>query len=185
MKNTQRNALRRFGLVALAAVAMSSLPALAASTSESPTQSTTTQSTTTTTTQQSANVTAKLINQNPDSYLGQQVAISGKVERVIGPGAFIIGDRGSAQDISHRILVLVPSAQGSTAAQGNMQQGGTAAPSFKDGEQLKVQGKVERLTLGSETETIQPKAERETIREAVMTMPVLIVQPAAIHKSVS
>jgi hypothetical protein len=53
-------------------------------------------------------VTAQIINQNPVSYKGKQVMLTGQIDRSLGNGAYVICDRNTAksEDDSHHILVF-------------------------------------------------------------------------------
>lgn len=145
-------------------------------------------STTTTTTSSTAApatvVSAKTLNLGSSKLLGKRVLFNGKVDRILGPGAYIMTDASGPNKPSHRILVLtagqgmaVPSAGGN----GKHQQAGTASSSFKEGQKVQVQGKVEELHVTNEVERFSPRTDRETINETATRMPVLVTRAADIH----
>jgi hypothetical protein len=125
-------------------------------------------------------VTAQQINQGTSTYLGKTVDLSGKVDRIISPGAFIVSDA-NGNNPSHRILVLTSNpAQGTEASK---QQAGTAGMVVTEGEQLKLSGKVEKFGIQSESESVNRSDTQEVIQTSSTTMPVLVIKPGDMHKA--
>ena len=54
---------------------------------------------------------------------------------------------------------------------------------LKEGDKIQLQGKVEQFNVKSESETISPRADTETINEAAASMPVLVTQPGGLIAS--
>jgi hypothetical protein len=49
------------------------------------------------------NITAQELNQDAASYMGKQVTLTGRVDRVLGNGSYIVSDGKMPKDPSHRI----------------------------------------------------------------------------------
>lgn len=129
-------------------------------------------------------ITAQDLNQNASRYVGKQVALSGKVDRVLGNGAYIVEDtRGSqsnGQKAAHRVLILTTTPS-TSAMRGGGQQAGIAAPSFKEGDKIQLQGKAEQFNISSEVDAFAPKTDTETIEESSSSMPVVVVKPGGLQ----
>jgi hypothetical protein len=124
-------------------------------------------------------VTAMNINNHTARFVGKQVSLSGNVDRVLSPGAMIINDRGAVRGAEHKILVLTPGAATAPDSMGN-QQAGVAG--LKEGDLVKLQGKVEKLSVSSKKDTFSPKTEQETVQQTSASMPVIVAQLGTIQK---
>jgi hypothetical protein len=127
-----------------------------------------------------SNVTAQELNQNISSYVGKQVALTGRIDRVLGNGAYVVTDALGSKDSSHRIVVFTSnsSQMGTSAKQG----AGIAAPSFKDGDSVQLSGKAEQFSISNEVDTFSPKLDTETVDETAETLPVVIIQSGNLKK---
>jgi hypothetical protein len=133
--------------------------------------------------QPTAAVTAQEINRASPTYLGKNVELSGHVDRIVAPGAFIISDsQADAQKTpSHRILVLTANpTQGPLRF--DQQQSGTTGVNLREGDQLKLSGKVEKIVISSESETLSTQGKPEAMASMSSTMPVVVVAPGSVHK---
>lgn len=129
-------------------------------------------------------VSAKALNQGTQKLIGKRVLFKGKVDRILGPGAYLMSDAQGSSKPSHRILVLTTGRVGDAAGPGSAgkrQQAGTAAPSFKEGQKVQLQGKVEELRISDEVERFSPKSHRETVDETAASTPVIVTRTADIH----
>jgi hypothetical protein len=125
-------------------------------------------------------VTAMNVNQQTDHYVGKQISLNGDIDRVLGPGAYIVTDRGTVSGPNHKVLVLT---QGSGFAPGGAGQPAIAGQVFREGDQVKIQGKVEQLVMNAETDTFSPKSDQETIQDTGTSMPVIVLtKSGAIQK---
>jgi DNA/RNA endonuclease YhcR with UshA esterase domain len=134
---------------------------------------------------QTTQVTAQDLNQNPGTYLGKQVTITGRVDRVLGNGSYIIADGKNAKDPSRRILIFTSSPTtmqnpDASSTQNLQQQAGVAGTDLKEGDAIKLSGKVEEFNVSSEVDTFTPKSDVETIRETAATTPVVVIKPGQI-----
>jgi len=119
-------------------------------------------------------VTVDMINQKPSDYMGKQVTLSGQVDRIFGPGAYLFADKGNLTDPNHRILVIDNRNQPSN--KGSQQQPGVSGQTLKEGEELNLKGKVEQLNYSSESVSVSPKKNQEVVQDSSMSLPVVIVQ---------
>jgi DNA/RNA endonuclease YhcR with UshA esterase domain len=132
---------------------------------------------------QTSSITAQDLNQNPGTYLGKQVTITGRVDRVLGNGSYVIADGKNTKDPSRRILIFTSASNGNSNANGKQnlkQQAGVAAVTLKEGDSVKLSGKVEEFNVSNEMDTFSPKSDVETINETAATTPVVVVQPGSI-----
>jgi hypothetical protein len=131
-----------------------------------------------------ANVTAQDLNQNTANFIGKQVAFSGRVDRVLGNGAYIVSDSDNTTSPSSKILVFTTNAKasGSAGTQKNgIQQPGVAA--FSEGDRIQLTGRADQFSISHETDQFSPKSDSETIAESSMTMPVVVVQSGKIWRA--
>lgn len=119
------------------------------------------------------------INQNSSNFMGKTIAFTGKVDRVIAPGTFLVNDATSESGPNHRILVVTNTT--GVSDQFAKQQAGTAGSNLKDGDLVQFNGKVQKLTVQSEVQTYSPGADY-SIRTASESMPVLVVKPGDVQK---
>lgn len=136
------------------------------------------------------NVSAQDLNQNFNQYIGKQVAFNGKIDRVLGNGAYIVQDTSTpstgGQQSAHRILVLTSSNSMSNSMKTkdtDKQQSGTVASNWKEGDSIKLQGKVEQFNVSSEVDVLSPKSNQEIVSESLVSMPVLVVKPGMLQSS--
>jgi hypothetical protein len=110
------------------------------------------------------------LNRHPEKFTGAPVAVSGKVDRIEQPGAFVLKGNGILND---KILVIVASNSSDGTAN---QQAGAAGPMIREGQKVQLNGKVETIGLTKVEEKYGPmKAEIKSEFEGVM--PVLVVPP--------
>lgn len=113
------------------------------------------------------------LNRHPEKFSGQQVMVTGKVDRIEESGAFVLDGPGIFND---KILVVVAS---NKAGGAEGQREGTAAPTIRQDEKLQLTGKVEEMALTKVEERYGPlKSEIKSEFEGIM--PVLVVQPNGI-----
>lgn len=141
-------------------------------------QSKTTTSTTTQTQQTTtkAQVTVPDLNKNPGKFAGQQVVLSGAIDRLEGPNAFVFEGSGLFND---KILVVIDrrQQQAGTIAGKPM----TAAPAIKEDQKVQLTGKVQEITVTEIEETYKAGLNPEVMDEMKTTvMPVLVVPPSGI-----
>lgn len=118
-------------------------------------------------------VKVRELNKNPGKFAGDSVVVSGKVDRVESPNAFIIEGSGI---FNNKILAIVDTKQ--TSGESERQQGGTA-PVVKEKQKLQVTGKVIEMGVTKIEEKYSPlKAEVKAEFEG--NMPVLLVPPSGI-----
>jgi|GEM_PF-3944836 len=133
-----------------------------------------------------SDVKVKELNQEPEKYSGAEVMLKGNVVRVEGPGAFILDGPGLFND---KILVVVDKNAAASVATDQPQAGQpaitTTAPlTFKEGDKLQVQGKVEEIGI-SRIEKMWGPLKTEIKAEFQGTMPVLLVPPSGIKPASS
>jgi uncharacterized protein YdeI (BOF family) len=150
----------------------------AAGTTIQKSETTTTQTKQTSGNMPSTSITAQSINQNASTYVGKQVALTGKIDRVIGPGAFVVSDTDSDKP-EHRILILTSGTGMSNAK--TKDQAGIAGTTLREGDKVTLSGKVEQLNVDTATDTFSPRSDQETLQETAASMPVVIVQPGSLH----
>jgi DNA/RNA endonuclease YhcR with UshA esterase domain len=136
-----------------------------------------------------SNITAQELNQNSSAYVGKQVTLTGRVDRVLGNGSYIVSDGKSTKDPSHRVLIFtsttknqvgIENSKNNTAS--SKQQAGVAAVTFKEGDQIKLNGKVEQFNVSSEVDSFSPKTDVETIDQSAVTTPVVVIQPGSMSR---
>jgi hypothetical protein len=130
---------------------------------------------------QTTGITAQELNQNPATYLGKQVTLTGRVDRDLGNGSYIISDAKSTKDPSRRVLIFTSAPNNNN--QDTKQEAGIAAPRLKEGDSVKLNGKVEEFNVSSEVDSFSPKSDVETIHTAAVTTPVVVVQPGSIARN--
>lgn len=126
-------------------------------------------------------VSAQELNQGKPNLIGKQVIFNGKVDRVIGPGAYIMTDAKGPDNAAHRVLVLTSGQALAGQQKGQHQEAGMAAPTFKEGQKVQLQGKVEQLNVSNEVEQFSPKSHEETINETAASTPVIVAPVSSIH----
>lgn len=114
-------------------------------------------------------VNVKDLNKHPDKFAGQQVMVTGKIDKIESPNAFILDGRGLLND---KILVVVEQPKG-----GGKEQAGVQAPVLKENEKIRLEGRVEQIGLTKIEERYQPGLRAEVRAEFEGTMPVLVVRP--------
>lgn len=107
-------------------------------------------------------VPVKDLNRHPERFNGQQVTVSGKVDRIESPRAFILDGKGIVND---QILVVIqaPGDQGAPAA------------IHEDGK-VQLTGRLETMGLARIEERYRPGL-RADIRAELEGVPVLVVTP--------
>jgi hypothetical protein len=135
------------------------------------------------------NITAQELNQDAASYMGKQVTLTGRVDRVLGNGSYIVSDGKMPKDPSHRILIFTSAAKDRKSIQNSQnnvnnapQQAGVAALTLKEGDSIKLSGKVEGFKVNNEVDSFSPKTDVETVDETSVTTPVVVVQPGSISR---
>jgi hypothetical protein len=129
------------------------------------------------------NITAQELNQDAASYMGKQVTLTGRVDRVLGNGSYIVSDGKMPKDPSHRILIFTSAAKDRKSIQNSApQQAGVAALTLKEGDSIKLSGKVEGFKVNNEVDSFSPKTDVETVDETSVTTPVVVVQPGSISR---
>jgi hypothetical protein len=130
-------------------------------------------------------VTAQQLARNGTSYVGKNITFHGKIDRVLGNGAYLVSDAGT--QTGNRVIVLTTGAAsgagggpGTTPGQSTQQRAGVAGQELKEGSDIQLQGKVEQLNVTNEVDTFSPKNDTETIRGAEAAVPVIVVQPGSI-----
>ncbi len=118
-------------------------------------------------------VSVKDLNKNPQRFAGGKVVITGKVDRIEGPGAFIIEGSGF---FNNKILAVI---EGKQQTETSEQQPGGTAPIIKENQKLQLTGRVEEIGVTKIERNYSPlKAEIKAEFEG--NMPVLIVPPSGI-----
>ncbi len=119
------------------------------------------------------------INQNSSDFMGKTIAFTGKVDRVISPGTFLVNDSTSESGPNHRILVVTNTS--GVSDQFAKQQAGTVGTNLNDGDLVQFNGKVQKLTVQSEVQTYSPGSDY-SIKTTSESMPVLVVKPGDVQK---
>ena len=124
-------------------------------------------------------VTAQTLNQNPTRYVGQQITLSGKIDRSLGNGAYIVSDSNAvnAADDTHHIMVFTSNMSNTKTRQ----QSGVMAPALKQGDMIQLTGKVEQFNVSNEVDTFSPKSDSETISEDNAAFPIIVTQPGKLQ----
>lgn len=114
------------------------------------------------------------LNKNPDKFSGQDVMVSGKVNRLEGSTAFILEGSGL---LNNKILVVVASPAGAPG-----QQPGVAAPApvIKEKEKVQLHGRVEDIGVTKIEQGYSITLKPEIKAEFEGVMPVLVVPPSGI-----
>lgn len=110
--------------------------------------------------------------QNPSSYVGKTLTLSGKVDRVLPSGDFIM----KAADSDQGILVFT--VKGSQKSQASNQQAGTSGTQLKENQKVEVKGKVNQLVVTNEYDVVNLKKDREKMSMVQTSTPVLLARPA-------
>jgi hypothetical protein len=137
-----------------------------------------------------SNVSPDELNQNSTIYVGKQVALTGRIDRVLGNGAYIVSDlnKSSSKDPAHRVLIFTAAMSAKekkelSRGNGFHQQAGVAALALKEGDTVLLNGKVEALTVSNEIDVFSPKTDTEDMSESVSAVPVVIIRPGNIRKN--
>lgn len=131
------------------------------------------------TAQANDSATALQINQGAPNYVGKSVKFTGKVDRVISPGSFIVSDAGG-NNPNHRILVVTSTA--GVTPDFAKQQAGVAGVNLKEGDHLTLNGKVEKLAIQSDIQRFSPGSDYSENTESTTTFPVLVIKPGDAQK---
>jgi uncharacterized protein YdeI (BOF family) len=115
---------------------------------------------------------------NPSSYVGKQISLDGKVERILDANSFVLSSNG---DSKQRILVVTRKAGDSSGKMKQDQQAGTVGNKLKDDQKVSLTGKVEMLTMTSEVDTINPQKDRATFSQVTTNTPIVVVEPGSIQ----
>jgi DNA/RNA endonuclease YhcR with UshA esterase domain len=136
-----------------------------------------------------SNITAQELNQNSSAYVGKQVTLTGRVDRVLGNGSYIVSDGKNTKDPTHRVLIFTSAAKNQAGVENSKnntdssrQQAGVAAVTFKEGDQIKLNGKVEQFNVSSEVDSFSPKTDVETIDQSAATTPIVVIQPGSMTR---
>lgn len=126
-------------------------------------------------------VSAQELNQGMPNLIGKQVIFNGKVDRVIGPGAYIMTDAKGPDNAAHRVLVLTSGQALAGQKKGQHQEAGVAAPTFKEGQKVQLQGKFEELNVSNEVDQFSPQSHEETVNQTAASTPVIVTPVSSIH----
>jgi RecG-like helicase len=108
------------------------------------------------------------------------VTLSGKIDRVLGNGAYVVANAENAKSPTERILIFTEPQ--SKPIQSKRQQAGVAVSRLKEGDRVKVYGKVEQFNVSNEMDSFKPMRDSETVRESVTSSPILVIQPGGMQK---
>jgi hypothetical protein len=135
------------------------------------------------------NITAQELNHDSSAYLGKQITLTGRVDRVLGNGSYIVSDGKSTKDPSHRVLIFTSTTKNQAGIENSKnntdssrQQAGVAAITFKEGDQVRLNGKVEQFNINSEVDSFSPKTDIETIDQSASATPVVVIQPGSMTR---
>lgn len=114
------------------------------------------------------------LNKNPGRFAGAEVTVTGTVNRIEGPGAFIVEGPGL---LNNKILVVIQKPQ---QVEGSVQQPGTVIPVIKEKEHIQLTGRLEEVGITRIERSYSP-LKSEIKAEFEGNMPVLIVPPSGIR----
>lgn len=127
-------------------------------------------------------ITPQTFNQNPQNFMGKKVVLTGKIDRILGNGSYIIRD---SQNSANRVLIFTASNSSASNMEKDAkhQQAGTKGVSLKEGDSVRLVGKVEQFNVSSEVDSFSPKSDTETINQTSDSTPVLVIQPGDLQRS--
>ena len=102
---------------------------------------------------------AQKIKQQTAHYMGKQVRFNAKIDRILGGGVYLVSDReiNSKGPMGANSKILVVTSDYPTA-QANIEEANAATTStlLKEGDWVKVQGKVEQLSVTGDGSITMP-----------------------------
>jgi hypothetical protein len=125
-------------------------------------------------------VTVQELNKKSTQLMGKQVTLSGRIDRILGNGAYIVTSTGVSKDSTDRILVFTLAR--SKAIQSKRQEVGMEASRLQEGDIVKIDGKVEQFNVGDEFNTFTPMQGSKTISESGQSTPFLLTEAWGIRK---